>query len=425
MALASTLAPVAGLLREDRRARRFFAAQAQSSLGTGAACVALLMLAHERFVSPWAIVLVLAADMVPPMLLGPLCGAAADRWSRRSCAVAADCVRALAFAGIALVGGFAFTVAFALLAGLGGALFRPAVQAALPTLFTGRRLPAATSLFGAVDDLGYTLGPALCAVALLVGRPELVCLVNAGSFALSALLLARLPFGGRPAPSADESREKRSSLFRDVADGLRAATSTAGIPALIFASSGIVLFAGLINVGELLLATDALHAGGSGYALLVAAWGLGIAAGSLAGSRGGRPEQLKRRYLAGLGMTAGAFVCCGIAPDFATALIAFSVGGIGNGLIVVHERLLFQALVPERLLGRVFSLKDTLQSWAFAPGFAAAGLLASLLGPRALFLIAGGGALVVWALATAALRSAWTVAPSFATPTEPAVGQAW
>jgi MFS family permease len=173
-----------------------------------------------------------------------------------------------------------------------------------------------------------------------------------------------------------------------------------------------VLFAGLINVGELLLATDTLHAGGSGYALLVAAWGLGIAAGSLAGSRGGRPEELGRRYLAGLGLTGAAFLACGVAPAFIPALLAFAAGGVGNGLVIVHERLLFQALVPGRLLGRVYSLKDTLQSWAFAPGFAGAGLLASLLGPRALFLIAGAGALGVWGLASVALRRAWAATPA-------------
>jgi hypothetical protein len=96
------------------------------------------------------------------------------------------------------------------------------------------------------------------------------------------------------------------------------------------------------------------------------------------------------------------------------ALVAFAAGGVGNGLVIVHERLLFQALVPEGLLGRVYSLKDTLQSWAFAPGFAGAGLLASLLGPRALFLIAGAGALGVWGLATVALRRAWATTPSAA-----------
>src|SRR4051794_11129215 len=92
------------LLSSERRARVFFAALAQSSLGTGAACVALLVVAYERFHSPWAISLVLLADFLPAMFGGPMLGAAVDRWSRRRCAVLADIVRAFAFLGIALVG---------------------------------------------------------------------------------------------------------------------------------------------------------------------------------------------------------------------------------------------------------------------------------------------------------------------------------
>src|SRR5947209_4961102 len=94
------------LLRSERRARVFFAALAQSSLGTGAAYVGLLVIAYERLHSPWAISLVLLADFVPAMFLAPFFGAAADRWSRRWCAVSADIIRAGAFGGIALVDSF-------------------------------------------------------------------------------------------------------------------------------------------------------------------------------------------------------------------------------------------------------------------------------------------------------------------------------
>ena len=118
------------LLRHERRARIFFAALAQSALGTGAGYVALLLIAKDRFDSPWAISLVLLAELIPAMLFGPFFGALADRWSRRSCMIAADVMRAVAFLGIALVDGFAGTLAFALLAGIGTGIFTPAALAA-------------------------------------------------------------------------------------------------------------------------------------------------------------------------------------------------------------------------------------------------------------------------------------------------------
>ena len=59
------------LLRAESRARIFFAVLTQSAWGTGAGYVALLLVAYERFESAWAISIVLIADLVAPMLLGP------------------------------------------------------------------------------------------------------------------------------------------------------------------------------------------------------------------------------------------------------------------------------------------------------------------------------------------------------------------
>ena len=52
-------------------ARRFFAAHAQSCLGTGLAYVALPLLAYDRFGTPWAIAAVLLPDLLPAIVLGP------------------------------------------------------------------------------------------------------------------------------------------------------------------------------------------------------------------------------------------------------------------------------------------------------------------------------------------------------------------
>ena len=406
MALGASLTRVGELLRNEPRTRTLLAAHAQSSLGNGAAYVGLLVIAYQRFPSPWAVTLVLLADLVPAMLLGPLFGAAADRWSRRRCAVIADLVRAIAFIGIVLVGSFEAMVAFAALAGIGTALYSPAMLAGLPSLVSEERLPAATSLYGALDELGWTVGPLLAGATLFFAAPETLMLANGLTFAVSALLLARLPFGARRVNSTS-GQEKSPSLVREAGDGLRALSELPAIRTMMFASSGLLLFAGGLNVGELFLATDSLGAGHSGYAVLLAVFGLGVGAGSLAGSRGGSPAELKSRYLFGMFLAGASFLASGLAPTYVMALVAFALGGVGNGLVIVHERLLVQAVVPDELLGRVFGVRDTLQCWGFAPGFVGAGALAALVGPRPLFVIAGAGALLIWVAAAVALRNAW------------------
>src|SRR5215210_4718467 len=187
------------LLRAEPRARLFFAALTQSALGTGAGYIALVVVAYERYKSAWAISFVLLADLVPAMLFGPIFGAAADRWSRRNCLIVSDVVRGVAFLGIAVVDSFTATVVLALLAGAGTGLFNPASLAAVPSLVKPERLPAATAMYGAITDVGFIVGPALAALLLLFGGPEVILFANAATFVVSAIVLTRLPFGAAPA----------------------------------------------------------------------------------------------------------------------------------------------------------------------------------------------------------------------------------
>jgi MFS family permease len=403
---------VIALLRKERSARLFFLAVAQSSLGSGAAYVGLLLLAYERFHSPWAISLVLLADFLPAIVLGPLLGAVADRWSRRWCTVIADIVRAGAFLGLVFVDGFAPTLAFALLAGLGTALFRPAALAGLPGLVRKDNVPAAYSLYGVLTDLGYVLGPAMAAGALLVLGTEELMALNAATFAISALLLVRLPFGTPVRTSSPVPEKVLPSLLRETREGLRA---TAGMPAIrvvLVASAGAMFFGGVFNVVELPFVTSELGGGDSDFSALIAVFGLGFILGSLRGSRGGEAPDLKRRYLLGVALMGVGSVGAGLSPSVLLAGVGFAIGGFGNGLFVVHERLLFQSQVAESLQGRIFGISDALTSVGLAIAFAAAGGLAGWLGSRPVVLLAGGGGLTLALAAWVGLQNHWRRRPA-------------
>ena len=396
------------LLRHERVARVYYAVLAQSALGNGAGYIALLVVAYDRFHSAWAISLILVADLVPAGLFGPILGAAADRWSRRNCLIVSDILRGVAFLGLGLVDGFPATLALALLAGMGTGLFNPASLAAIPSLVKPERLPAATALYGAITDVGFILGPALAALLLLQGGPETILFANAATFAISAIALSRLPFGA--APAEDESTP-RPGLLREARDGLAALAGMAAVRTVVLASGAILLAAGLFNVAELPFAKDELDAGSAGFGALTAIYGLGFVAGSLSGSRGGEPPVLKKRFLGGLAIVGAGFVACSIAPGLGAALAAFAVAGIGNGLLLVYERLLIQTTVDDALMARVFGVRDGLSAWAFAAAFLAAGALIEAFGVRTVLAIAGAGALLVWAISRFALRDAWE-APS-------------
>jgi MFS family permease len=399
------------LLRHERVARVYYAVLAQSALGNGAAYIALLVVAFERYHSAWAISFILLADLVPAMLLGPVFGAAADRWSRRNCLIVSDVIRGAAFLGIAVVDSFVATVGLALVAGAGTGLFNPASLAAVPSLVKPERLPAATALYGAITDLGFIVGPALAALLLLLGGPEVILYANAVTFALSALVLSRLPFGAAPAVEEDEWAP-RPGLLHEAREGVSAIAAMVGVRAVIVASAAMLLFAGLFNVAELPFAREEIDAGNAGFGALTAVYGLGFVGGSLSGSRGGEAAVLKRRFLGGLALVGAGFIACGVAPSFAAAVPAFALAGIGNGVILVYERLLIQTTVDDSVMARTFGVRDGLSAWGFAAAFLAAGGLIEALGVRTVLVLAGVGGLLVWVLSSLALRHAWEALPS-------------
>src|SRR4051794_13604664 len=406
---ASCVPPSPDMFREalaEAPARRFFAAHAQSCLGTGLAYVALPLLAFDRFGSALAVSAVLLPDLLPAILLGPLLGAVVDRAGWRVCAACADALGALAFVIVLSAHSLPLMIVGATLAGLGTALFHPAALAGLPRLAPGDRRTAAMSLFGALDDIGLTLGPALAGVLLAVTAPTTLMGVNAVTFAISALLIASATTHGRTAAPVGGARVR--SLLAEARVGIREVTDRPEIRTLIASSTGVVLCIGITNVGEVVLAREVLHVGGSGLAAMVTAGGVGTVLGSL-GARftTAGAWEWRRAYFIGLFAMALELLACAVFHSFAAVVLALALGGFGNGLALVHDRLLLSHSTPDELHGRLFAIQKTCVSLAFAISFVAAGAMIALGGVLIAFLACGGGLLLVMVLAGPRLRAAW------------------
>jgi MFS family permease len=388
--------PVKTVWRQERAARWFFAAHLQGALGTGAGYVALLLLAYEQLGSAWGATAVLIADLAPAMLLGPLLGGLIDRTSRLGCAIAAELIGALAFAGLIFANSTATLVGLAVAAGLSSALLRPATCALLPAVVTPASLHAANGLFGAVREIGQLIGPAVAAGLLLVASPELILGLNAVTFAASAFLMTRLR--GHVEPSTLDTAAESDAGPSNVIGVLKEPFTRS----LVLTSGAVMVVAGATNVAELVLAKAQLGGGSSGFALLVAAFGCGMLTGSLSGAR--TDDKLRSRYLLAIALLGAGLLGTAAAPVLPLAMLAFAVAGIGNGLFLVTVRVLMQKLIPEPAHGRAFGLLDAIDSWGFGAAIVAGGALAASLGGRATFAIAGTLALIVLATAARVVR---------------------
>ena len=338
-----------------RKVRPFFVAQAQGAIGDGAGYVALLLLAYDRLGSAWAATALTLADFGPAMLLGPLLGALVDRHGRLRSAIVSDLIRAVAFAGLLFVHNAAGMIALALLAGVGTALFRPAIGALLPTLTTKEQLGPANALVSMLRDGGQLLGPALAAGLLLIAGPETVLGFNAVTFVLSALLLTRLRGHVRPVAPASADEPPR----------VRLVLADARTRVLMITSGVVTLAGGTLNVSELALSQHDLQAGGTGLALLIGAMGVGLTVGSGLGG--------ESRDLLGLVLVTAGMIGAALAPVLALAVAAFAVLGVGNGIFIVSNRVMLQRHVAEHLHGRAFGLVSAFDSWGICAAHDLAG----------------------------------------------------
>lgn len=379
-------------LLRHRDLRLFFAAWGASSIGSGAGYVALLFAVQERFGAGFAVAAVLLAQFVPAMLFGAALGAQVDRRSRRRCALLADLLGAAALGALVVAGPLVLVVALSLVAGVGQAIGAPAHMALLPRLAGDDRLAPATTLYGMIDEAGYLAGPLLAAGVLAVAGADVLLLVNACTFLISAAALVRLPHDAPP-PRAEGAAEPRSSTL----DTVRLAASLPAAGIVLAASSLAVVSVALTNVGKVGFSTADLGAGGSGLALVVAVMAAGTLAGSISSARTDRAFRL--RYVAGL-LAMGVGLAAVVSTLFLPLVLAgLLVCGWGNGCALTHERLLLQHEVPDDAKGRIFGLRKSLVAWAFCVGYVVTGPLDAAGGGRLLLLVAGAAALAagLWA----------------------------
>ncbi len=390
-------------------AYRWLAAALVASLvGAGIWMVALV----------WQIVAIGAGATAVGMLLTTLLGGAlADRIPQRRILVVVEVVRAASVGIVALLsltGGLAVwqLTAVAFVGGVMAGLYYPAYSALLPSVLPEDQLMAANGFEGmARPVLMQAGGPALASALIAVSSPGAALAVTALTGVVAAVCLLKVPdvpLRGERAESVEQAGSTRHpavALLIDVRDGFGYMVRTPWLlGTLTFASLLILLIMGPFEVLVPFVIKDVARGGPVEHALILAAFGIGGAAGSMAVAS----LRMPRRYLTVMNLLWG-FGCLPLAVFGLTdqiwlmVLAAFLVGAAFNGGVVIWGTLL-QRRVPAEMLGRVSSL-DFFVSLAFMPAsMAFAGPAGESLGLPVVFLIAGVVPLVIGVVAIVAAR---------------------
>jgi MFS family permease len=361
-----------------------------------------------------------AGGMLATTLIG---GALADRISQRRILLAVALLQAgvvavaasLSLAGVLSLWHLALV---SLVDGVALGLYYPAYSALVPALVPEGDLLAANGLEGVVRPvLAQAAGPAAAGFLVAAFSPgAALAATSAAALAAAACVLA-LP----TTPVRREFGEGSSAggLLVDVREGFEYMVRTPWLLAtLLFAALMLLVFMGPLEV-LVPFAVRAIGGGPSQHALVLAAWGIGGAIGSLVVAS----LRLPRRYLTVMNMLWGLgcvpLVVFGFAVELWVMVAAGAVMGATFQAGMVIWGTLLQRRVPPALLGRVSSL-DFFVSLSFMPvSMALAGTVSEVIGLTTTFLLAG---LVPPVLAVVAIVAARLPADEIAHPLEvPAV----
>lgn len=318
----------------------------------------------------------LAASVLPRVVLSPLGGTLADRSSRKWLLVSSDALAGVAvlLLGLAAWAGvvevwMAFVVA--VLLGVASSLFDPTVDAAIADLVPRRRLSQANAAFALLGAGAAILGNAIGGVLYQAVGAALLFVANGVTFLLSAAseALIRLPPVSPPT--------ERPSFRRELASGLRLVRRDPGLGALYFATGSAHVGTTAVFVLLVPLFDRAGHLGAGAYGLVMSAMSVGALAGFGSISLAPVPAARRRSLFIGLGLIQ--VLGLGLLPWLGSVIVMAFAMAVAGATIAVQDALLTTALqlaVPATLRGRIFGLRASLVLSLGALSMATAGLLA-------------------------------------------------
>ncbi|SCF33840.1 MFS transporter [Micromonospora mirobrigensis] len=330
-----------------------------------------------------------------PTLVGPLIGVLADRFRRRPLLIVLHLAMAALLPLLLLVDTAArvwliFVVMLAY--GVSFVLIDSAEAALVPAV-----LP--DDLLGDFNGLRTTINEGMKLVAPLAGAGLFaaygghpVVLLDAATFALTALVLTRLRVREQPPPPLERWR-------RELADGLSHLWGHAALLHLVGCTAAAMVLIGVNGALAYAVVDAGLRRPPEFNGLLGTVQGVGSLVGGLAAG-----TLLRRLGARRVTAVAALLLAAGLAARAVPALLPVAAGtlavGVGAPLVLITVWTAVQRETPGSLVGRVSATVNTL---TFGPGtlavLAGAGLLV-LVDYRVIMLVAAAGALLLagWAL---------------------------
>ncbi len=368
--------------------RRLLGGQAVSDIGDGIVLLLLLLVINDLTGSPAALAGMAIAEAVPAFTVGLIAGVYVDRWNRRTVMLASDVLRAVIVMLFAIA---AAAEILPLLYALGFAqasvatFFRPARGAMLPRIVSATGLAAANSLAQGSMVIGSVIGAGIAGLifgTFASGWPGFA--ISAAAFLVSFAFIVRLPAElGRIRTSGEDG--ERQDVRRSLLEGLAIVRASRALSGSLVAAAVSMLGLGAVNVLFVPLIVNDLQVDPTWMAGIEFAQtsAMLLAAGVVATlARRTRPTTVITISLAGIGVRIG--LLAGVTAVWQVIVVLFLVGWMVTPLQAMLQTIV-QASAGDAARGRVVSLLQASLSTASVTSMAVGGILAEIVGVRAVY----------------------------------------
>lgn len=368
------------LLRQNANFRKLWSGQVVSLLGDWFSFVASATLVARLTGSGLAISGLFVMRMLPPFLVSPLAGVAADRVNRKHLLILTDLVRAVAALGFLLVRKPEHVPLLYALTGLQMAMtgfYFPARNAILPDLVKHENLGTANTLSSVTWSVMLALGAALG--GLFSGRfgVNAAFVVDGITYLVSAFIVSGIAYK-RKTPDGEKTPR---AVLTDYLDGLRfLLRHTDNL--FVAMQKGIYALAmgGAVQVAMVSLSQSVYVWGENGstsLGLMYGVAGVGTGLGPILARRITRDHPLHLRWAMGVAylVTMGGLLIMAPLAGFGWLLFGIFMRGLGGGTNWVFSTQLLMVSVPNPFRGRVFSTEFAFFTLAQAIGTSLGGLL--------------------------------------------------
>lgn len=379
--------------------------QLVSQVGQRACGLAMLFFIKETTGSASLMGLIVVLSALPGVLLGPLGGTFADKFSRKNILVYGDLLNGIFVMSLAvmmfimphatnllIIWLFVMAVAWNIIF----AFFTPAVQAAIPDLVPKAKLDVANSLNQLALFISLFIGQGLGGLLYAATGAATLFMINGFTYLFAS---ASETFIRIPQPQPDKSKTGRLAFkmfVSDTREGLRYVWHQKGMRVLFLVAALLYLF---ISPMALLLpfyVEDYLKLNADWYGYLLMSLGVGSVIGyTIAGSANVRGrDQSNLIILSLLGASIGMGFMGFITQQYVVLAVIFFVG-LFTGIFMVKATTVLQLATSSELRGRVFGLLSALTGGLAPIGMGIAGVIADLANKNIPVIYATCGVLVL------------------------------